>query len=505
MIKKKQTALFSLKIIYFYLILIIAIITLGLAGFCFYYYKNSLSNTKNIIHQLTSSAARQIDLQISSMDNLAQQLVSNKALIQTMGNLSNTEKRRPGNSFTENYVMANQLSTLLQQTCLPGPLMERISVANDQGDYLAICSNYKFLDSNQEYNSYLYSDDFLSLYKTIKQKEIIKFTAFSQYDKWLPENNIPIISCYRPITDIYTFQIHGILEIQRPFTIIENILKNINYSHIQVYLFDDSNQMIYQNLNAQKAAPLTSDTIFDQNGVNTQFQQQYPFSDYSTIEGANWKLISILPISSVAQPIINVIAIVAFILAFLIIFVLITVATVEKNIRIPLGNLKNSLSVIDIDNLDINFDSKSAELEQIHHVFLEIIRRLKDSIEKKRISASSGSEIADVCFAGADQPSFYSQYSDCYQRTWTRSRSSENYENLPKVFRHAFLFCRIQQRFYHTVSRIHPYRKLSFSDERTIWREFRIQNYSPDQQCSITCLSKALPAAVSGKLYFSCL
>ena len=97
------------------------------------------------------------------MDNLAQQLVSNKALIQTMGNLSNTEKRRPGNSFTENYVMANQLSTLLQQTCLPGPLMERISVANDQGDYLAICSNYKFLDSNQEYNSYLYSDDFLSL------------------------------------------------------------------------------------------------------------------------------------------------------------------------------------------------------------------------------------------------------------------------------------------------------------------------------------------------------
>ena len=49
MIKKKQTALFSLKIIYFYLILIIAIITLGLAGFCFYYYKNSLSNTKNII------------------------------------------------------------------------------------------------------------------------------------------------------------------------------------------------------------------------------------------------------------------------------------------------------------------------------------------------------------------------------------------------------------------------------------------------------------------------
>ena len=195
MIKKKQTALFSLTIIYFYLILTIAVITLGLAGFCFYYYKNSLSNTKNIIHQLTSSAARQIDLQISSMDNLAQQLVSNKTLIQTMGNLSNTEKRRPGNSFTENYVMANQLSTLLQQTCLPGPLMERISVANDQGDYLAICSNYKFLDSNQEYNSYLCSDDFLSLYKTIKQKELIKFTAFSQYDKWLPENNIPIISC----------------------------------------------------------------------------------------------------------------------------------------------------------------------------------------------------------------------------------------------------------------------------------------------------------------------
>ena len=92
MIKKKQTALFSLTIIYFYLILTIAVITLGLAGFCFYYYKNSLSNTKNIIHQLTSSAARQIDLQISSMDNLAQQLVSNKTLIQTMGNLSNTEK-----------------------------------------------------------------------------------------------------------------------------------------------------------------------------------------------------------------------------------------------------------------------------------------------------------------------------------------------------------------------------------------------------------------------------
>ena len=65
MIKKKQTALFSLTIIYFYLILTIAVITLGLAGFCFYYYKNSLSNTKNIIHQLTSSAARQIDLQVT--------------------------------------------------------------------------------------------------------------------------------------------------------------------------------------------------------------------------------------------------------------------------------------------------------------------------------------------------------------------------------------------------------------------------------------------------------
>lgn len=41
MIKKKQTALFSLTIIYFYLILTIAVITLGLAGFCFYYYKSN--------------------------------------------------------------------------------------------------------------------------------------------------------------------------------------------------------------------------------------------------------------------------------------------------------------------------------------------------------------------------------------------------------------------------------------------------------------------------------
>lgn len=46
MIKKKQTALFSLKIIYFYLILIIAIITLGLAGFCFYYYKTVYQTQK---------------------------------------------------------------------------------------------------------------------------------------------------------------------------------------------------------------------------------------------------------------------------------------------------------------------------------------------------------------------------------------------------------------------------------------------------------------------------
>ena len=56
--------------------------------------------------------------------------------------------------------------------------MERISVANDQGDYLAICSNYKFLDSNQEYNSYLYSDDIFIPIQNNKAKEIIKFTAF---------------------------------------------------------------------------------------------------------------------------------------------------------------------------------------------------------------------------------------------------------------------------------------------------------------------------------------
>lgn len=49
MIKKKQTALFSLKIIYFYLILIIAIITLGLAGFCFYYYKKQFIKHKKYL------------------------------------------------------------------------------------------------------------------------------------------------------------------------------------------------------------------------------------------------------------------------------------------------------------------------------------------------------------------------------------------------------------------------------------------------------------------------
>ena len=60
MIKKKQTALFPpFKIIYFYLILIIAIITLGLAGFCFYYYK-TVYQTQKYHSSANLPAARQL-------------------------------------------------------------------------------------------------------------------------------------------------------------------------------------------------------------------------------------------------------------------------------------------------------------------------------------------------------------------------------------------------------------------------------------------------------------
>lgn len=64
-----------------------------------------------------------------------------------------------------------------------------------------------------------------------------------------------------------------------------------------MYLFDDSNQMIYQNLNAQKAAPLTSDTIFDQNGVNTQFQQQYPFPIIQRLKALTGSLSAFFPLA----------------------------------------------------------------------------------------------------------------------------------------------------------------------------------------------------------------
>lgn len=368
----KKTSPFSLKIIYSYLLLTIIIIFLGLTGFCTYYYKTTSVNTCNIVHQLNSSAANQIELQISSMDNLAQQLASNKALIETMRQLSTSSKKYPHNSFIADYNVADQLSSLLLQMCLPSLLMERISVVNDQGDYLAVSSNYKFLDLKHEYNTHLYSDDFLSLYAKIKQKEITKLTAYSPYDKWLPSNDTPIISCYRPITDIYTFQVHGLLEIQRPFTIIETILKEINYNDIQVFLLDASDQLIYCNI------PDVDEDLLS----SISNHEDLPFSDYAAIESASWKLISILPFASVYQPIMNVILIVVFILLSLIIFALSAVSVVEKNIRIPLEHLRSSLESIDLNNLAVNFNSQSPELEQVHQVFLEIILRLKTSIQK---------------------------------------------------------------------------------------------------------------------------
>ena len=372
MIVKKNSP-FSLKIIYSYLLLTIFIIFISLIGFYTYYYRTTSVNTCNIIHQLNSSAANQIELQISTMDNLAQQLVSNKTLIGTMREMSTVVKKYPHNIFVTDYNVADKLSSLLLQMCLPSLLTERISVVNDQGDYLAVSSNYKFLDLNHEYDTHLYSDDFLSLYTKIKQKEITKLTAYSSYDKWLPSNDTPILSCYRPITDIYTFQVHGMLEIQRPFTIIEDILKEINYNDIQVLLLDDSDKLIYSN---------TPD--MDENLLSSILSnhKKFPFSDYTTIESANWKLISVLPSASVYRPIINVILIVVFILLSLVIFALSAVSVVDKNIRIPLENLKFSLESVDFNNLDVDFDSQSTELEQVHQVFLEIILKLKTSIQK---------------------------------------------------------------------------------------------------------------------------
>lgn len=369
---KKKTPPFSIKIIYSYLLLTMIFIFWGVIGFCIYYYRTISISTHNVIHQLNTSAANQIELQISAMDNLAQQLVSNKALIETMRQMSTSNKSYPCNSFVTNYNVADQLSSIIMQTCLPSLLMERISVANDRGDYLAVSSNYKFLDLNKEYNARLYSDDFLSLYAQIKHKEITRFTAYSPRDKWLPSNDMPIISCFRPITDNYTFQIHGILEVQRPFTIIEDILKEINYNDVQVFLLDASGQLIYSNI------PNANDDLLS----SVISRNDLPFSDYATIESAGWQLISILPSASVYKPIMNVILIVVLILLSLIIFALSAVSVIEKNIRIPLEELKSSLESIDLNNLDVNINSQSVELEQVHQALLEIMVRLKTSIQR---------------------------------------------------------------------------------------------------------------------------
>lgn len=358
---KKRKSIFINKQVYSYSVVIVAMVLIFAIVFLFYIFKTS--EEISILHQneLSDNTIKQIESFLDDMDYVTYQVMTNAALLNIFSTLQQDKK---SDNFFDKDILAN-IDTGSILTTINGPkkLMWRICLYNQFGDYISSgATTEKGNIDNVLRNTNVY-EEMKNLSRNLNTDSIL----MPEKDKWSSIYSSEYITIKRPLMNIYSKEVYGIVEVQQD---IKNLVEKTDLKeaqNINVLITDKAGNLVFKNF--------TGD--IDKNKMNMVSKR----SKYE------WNVTLFQKKSDAIVPYIPLIRTFIIGMVVLILLLVAVVFFIARTLSKPLIILKDTVSKINIQNMynadtsNDNFD----EVRELNIAFNAMLNRLSDSIllEKK--------------------------------------------------------------------------------------------------------------------------
>jgi HAMP domain-containing protein len=323
------------------------------------YKTNELNN-----HILINQPLVQLDSYLSDMDNLAHSVMTNELLISKFSELR--EEGDPDNHFAKNILDAIDTSSILNNITGTRSDIFRISVYNDFGDFVYSGAVVNMREADVHMRS-LGVGEIMRNFASAEKDYILLEPVL---DPWSTIYKSDYLSFIRPIMNIYSRDVVGVVEIQ----------KNTETLISSVYLDVTSDKKI---------------NIYNERGEAVLLQPDSDNYNVAAVVTSNlygWRIDLLENKNDFLSRLVQILLSITLGCVVIIFLVRYLVGRITREIARPLETLKNAVESIDVIN-PTRIDTAAIDIEEVYSVansfntLMENVTFLKEQEKKTHLLA----------------------------------------------------------------------------------------------------------------------
>ncbi|QEN08133.1 HAMP domain-containing protein [Oceanispirochaeta crateris] len=342
----------------------VTILVVMISSFYFLYsFSEREKQIKDDLINRGEQMASQLDTVLSTMDFVTIDLMSQWDFMPALATLSIFDRENPDNRQALVDALLTVEKSLYRYSIMRD--FHRVAVYTPKGDFFS--NNFIPRPASDIIKSWINDNPILKEVERRKGKILI----LSPYpDHWQKENKIQVFGLMRAIIGQKVSDIHGYIEVQNPYSLIEEIFTLPEDMGISVDVRTDEGMILYQS--GQKWA--------SQKGFSFATQLEYSHIKIKLNRSRKESLSSLY--SFIFLYIIAVLCILILSLVFVRYFTL--------ELTKPLEKLTRHINSIDLGTLPRPVDLKSShnEIESLNYAFTLLQNRLNESIKREIVSHS---------------------------------------------------------------------------------------------------------------------
>jgi|GEM_PF-408219 len=400
MIIKRRYA-FQNKLTIYNATLIAAIILICSIFFYAYLLNKAKKQIEYDVKVLTDSIDYDFNSLLETNDKTILRLAANKELIDVFSSIPKSQT----NYFTDNVQESVLLTKIIQPYTFINDDIGRLYVYTMNNDFY---STGKLACTNECVEYFLKSKKTKEVSEYLNDIDSYKFLSYPSKDILSPvnynTNNSKLFSITRPIFDYTSFSKHviGYITIEQPTDVIDELLSYMPKGTI-AYMVDGNNQSFYTySKNIAYANRIFLDVV-DGEEIKNYYVSK-------TEENSFGFYIYLLIPTKESDLYLKKTAIYLFSgVLFFVFFIFLTEKAMIKKLTLPLQELSQSISTVNLDNLSIDLDEHKEfdELKQINAAFNRMGEELKNSVDEKVKSETSTLQAQLLALQSQLNPHFF--------------------------------------------------------------------------------------------------
>lgn len=339
--------------------------------------------------ELAGKTAEQVDSFLNEIDNVALQAMSNPQLLKYFIDLA-------GKDDTSNYFKSNALdyidaASLLAMINGPNNTVGRISAYNWHGDYI---STGIINESDQRIQDTLQNTINVNEWIMTLDKSSTKRIVLSPHrDFWSRNTGYRFISVIRPISNVDSTQIYGVVEAQQDVRKLESLLALQVAKDKEVLLFDGDGNLLLSSGNDQQVIwhaeeyfnQFESDAKENKKNAAVYSSLKTTYNEYLALgfsKTAGWTVVLAQSRSALLKPYSSTLAVLTVGGVLLFLAMTLIVYIVSGRLSRPIRQMSESIKQVSLLNLsfDADLDTGNNEVAMLNKAFQAMLKKLGEAI-----------------------------------------------------------------------------------------------------------------------------